>query len=515
MNHYNIIIIGAGPAGLALAQCLRNTYKKILIIEKEAEIGGCHRVIRVPISISSSNSSSIIERIFTEHSPRIYSSTYKTFDMLLKDMSSSFDSLFIQYNFSITAIGGKTILSTLTFQELLKIGLQFFFLIFDNNHGTTKTIGQFIKDNNFSDASIDIINRITRLTDGAGDDRYTLNKFLEIFNQQFFYKLYQPRLPNDQGLFKLWEEFLTGNGITIMKNTSVDHINLDPISGLVKSVIVTKADNSYFEEIYGDKIVLAMPPQSFLSILRNSTPIIQNTFMNLNELQKYSTNTAYMTYISLTFHWNILLNLPSVYGFPKSAWGLAFIVLTDYMTFTESISKTVISCTITFTDVPNMSSNGKTANHYTDSIHDKELLLMEAFLQLQESFPNLPIPTISLLSPEMSYVIDSSGVGKWETSGNSFITSSREGFLPFTGTIPNLFNVGTQNGKQIYKFTSLESTVTNAVYLSHILYPKLRHVYKIGNIYTLVDLFLIMLIIITVIILFIIYKLVDNNKNVK
>ena len=47
MDNYDLIIVGAGPAGLALAQCMRKTYKKILIIERESEIGGCHRVRRV------------------------------------------------------------------------------------------------------------------------------------------------------------------------------------------------------------------------------------------------------------------------------------------------------------------------------------------------------------------------------------------------------------------------------------------------------------------------------------
>ena len=75
--NYDLVIVGAGPSGLALAQCLRNTYNKILIIDKESEIGGCHRVRRV-------------DTIFTEHGPRIYSNTYKNFQMLLKDMDNDF-----------------------------------------------------------------------------------------------------------------------------------------------------------------------------------------------------------------------------------------------------------------------------------------------------------------------------------------------------------------------------------------------------------------------------------------
>ena len=101
--NYELIIVGAGPAGLALAQCLRSTYKnKILIIEKESEIGGCHRVRRV-------------DKIFTEHGPRIYSNTYKNFQMLLKDMDSDFYKLFTPSNFSISESGGQTAFSTISF----------------------------------------------------------------------------------------------------------------------------------------------------------------------------------------------------------------------------------------------------------------------------------------------------------------------------------------------------------------------------------------------------------------
>ena len=41
---YDLIIVGAGPSGLALAQYMRNTYKNILIIEKESEIGGIFEI---------------------------------------------------------------------------------------------------------------------------------------------------------------------------------------------------------------------------------------------------------------------------------------------------------------------------------------------------------------------------------------------------------------------------------------------------------------------------------------
>lgn len=51
---YDLVIIGGGPSGLSLAQkCCKS--KKILIIDKENDIGGCHRVRR------------ILNNLFTEH----------------------------------------------------------------------------------------------------------------------------------------------------------------------------------------------------------------------------------------------------------------------------------------------------------------------------------------------------------------------------------------------------------------------------------------------------------------
>ena len=40
--------------------------------------------------------------------------------------------------------------------------------------------------------------------------------------------------------------------------------------------------------------------------------------------------------------------------------------------------------------------------------------------------------------------------------------------------IDNMYNLGTHNGKSYYKFTSLESAVSNAVVLSKELYPSLK-----------------------------------------
>ena len=475
--NYDLVIVGAGPSGLALAQCLRNTYNKILIIDKESEIGGCHRVRRV-------------DTIFTEHGPRIYSNTYKNFQMLLKDMDNDFYKLFTAYNFSISEIGGQTAFSTLSFTELLKIAFEFFILIFNENHGMNISIGDYMNKHNFSEKSIDMINRICRLTDGAGADRYTLNEFLELFNQQFFYTLYQPLKPNDIGLFKIWGEFLIKNNIEILLNTTVRNINLND-QNLLKSINVISKDG-ITTEISAKRVVLAIPPESFIPILGNSVDLIKNTFRNFDDLKTYAENTSYIDYISLTFHWNKKLNLPKVYGFPKSEWGIAFIVLSDYMTFEENISQTVISCAITIPDIV-VKSIGKSANQCT-----KEEIFKEVLNQVREAYPDLEEPTLVLLSPGVYY---DEQQHKWISKDEAFVTSSKEGFLPFNGRVKNLYNLGTHNGYQNYKFTSLESAVTNSIKLSHVMDKKLKNKYEIKNIFTFVQMIRIIFIFLIILII--------------
>ncbi len=66
---YDYIIIGGGPTGMTLAHLLSKYNKKVAIIEKEKELGGCHSVKRV-------------DNLFSEHGPRIYFDNYLMFQRI-------------------------------------------------------------------------------------------------------------------------------------------------------------------------------------------------------------------------------------------------------------------------------------------------------------------------------------------------------------------------------------------------------------------------------------------------
>lgn len=442
--NYDLIIIGAGPSGLALAQCVSHLNKKILIIEKENVIGGCHRVRRV-------------KGLFTEHGPRVYSKTYTVFQDLLKEMGVKFTDLFTNYNFSITQIGGETVFSTLTWGELFILFIEFSKLMLNDYHGRNTILKNFLNDNKFNTDSIEMIDRVCKLTDGGGVDKYTLYEFLQLFNQQFFYSLYQPRYPNDEGLMTIWKKHLESRNVTFYLDTTIKQISVKENN--IESLEVSH--DNHLEIIKGDKYIFAIPPQNLYNVMSDfSLP------HSWGDLRSFSEETAYIDYISVTFHWNKKLPLSKVYGFPKSTWGVAFVVLSDYMTFNESDSKTVISTAVTISNRKSKNNN-KTA----DECSDQELV-DEIFLQLQEAYPDLPPPTISIISPGVKF---NKNKNKWISEDTAYIITSGKGYLPFRNEqLQNMYNLGTHNGKSYYKFTSLESAVSNSVILSKELYPELQ-----------------------------------------
>lgn len=467
MENYDIVIVGAGPSGLALAQCCSKLNKRILVLEKEDDIGGCHRVRRVPVKYKDK-----LEYLFTEHGPRVYSTTYKTFANLLTDIDISFYDFFTPYNFTIGAIGGEAIWTVLSIREMLHLGISFLGLLVNDSYSKSISVKEFMVYHNFQTKSMDVIDRICRLTDGATSENYTLFEFLQLFNQHFFYQIYQPKIPNDIGLLKVWKQKLIERGVEFRLNTTVKSLSLK--DDRIHQVITTED-----KQISGDKFIIATPPSNLVELLYNSDTDVHDAFGDFDELLTWSKNTRYIEYISATFHWDTILNLEKLWGFPKTEWGIAFVVLTDYMKFQEPCSKTVISLAITIDDTVSHRIN-KTPNQCNESE-----LLEEMLAQLRISFPNIPDPTFSLMSPGMYF---DKNLNKWISTDTAFITTTRQPFLKAkSNTFQNLYNLGVQNGHHKYHFTSLEAAVSNGVELSRELYPELQDIYQIKNITSFLD----------------------------
>ena len=449
-----ICIIGGGPTGITLAYILGKLGKKCIIIDKNASLGGCHRVTRV-------------NGLFSEHAPRVYSSSYLNTIMLLNKMNLNFTDLFTPYNFSIATIGGKSILN-ISISELSKLAFEFIKLLFSPDHGKTVSMHTFMTDNKFKDQTIDYIDRLCRLTDGAGADRYTLYEFLQLANQQSFYRLYQPRQPNDTGLFTLMgEKLVETRNVDILLNTSVEILNYDRSSNKILNIKTSRGI------IYCSNVILAISPLDMYYILNKSV----KTSYTFGNLSKWVTKSSYINDIGIMFHWDTKLTLPKVWGFPKSPWGIAFIVLSDYMDFKDSRSKTVITSCVTYLDVISPYTN-KTAQQTAN----KDELIAEVFRQIKMSYPDYDLvnATTSFMSPTVRRYND-----RWNETDSAYVKTHNNSYLSPYGTINNLYNVGTQNGKSLYNFTSFESAITNAIAFVHDFIPSSKVEYSIKAPYSI------------------------------
>jgi protoporphyrinogen oxidase len=409
-------IVGAGPCGLAIAYLLGRAGKQCVLIEREAEIGGCHRVQRV-------------NGRFTEHSPRVYLSSYRNTMWLLGQMGIR--DAFTNYKWNITDTV-RFLLTRLSYVEIGYLFLTFVLFLFNPSFGRETSVAEWAC--RFRPEARELMDRYCRFTDGAGADRYSLNKLLNLVNQNVFYRILQPREPNDVGLFPKIRQAIESTGnVSFRLESTVQRIifSNEKVSGIEING----------ETIACDHVLLCLPPAHVSQILTASGILSP-------AVERLSRHSSYDTYLSATFHWDTPIDIPDVWGFPTSEWGLISIPVSKY--FTPQTSS-VISTTCFYLDRPS-STIGLTANQ----ISDTQQLLEEMFRQLKETYPGLPRPDAMLLSPIEYYD------GGWRSRDSGFIKSVREPYVEAM-VREGVYQIGTQNGRSSFAYTTFESAVTNAI----------------------------------------------------
>jgi hypothetical protein len=439
---YDFIIIGGGPCGLTIANILSKQKYKILIIDKNNNLGGCHSVHRV-------------NGLFSEHSPRVYSNAYVNFINILKDMNINFYDIYTEYNINTYDII-KRLNKFMKIKEYLILLYAFLNL---NDEYKKITVAEFINKHNFSHESYNLINSICLTVDGIDSKRFTLYSLLNMINMTGLYKFYEPLIPNDIGLFKLWEKYLLNNNVDILLNTTV--------SNITKNSIITN-DNI----IYGKKFIFACPPSSICKILINS-----NYPYLFGDIYNWELLTSYNLYIPIMFHYKDIIKLPHYWGVAnETEWGIIFIIMSNYMNFNDDRSNTVISIVLSNPpkNIINKMNNNSNINNY---------IIDETYKQLKKIFNNLPYP-------------DNGIIGK--INDLSFATT-KHGYMDYKSKLlDNYYTCGHHIGKSALEYNTLESAVINGLYLSREITNKDIKIYSPIKLLLIIKILIIFIIIIII-----------------
>ena len=313
--------------------------------------------------------------------------------------------------------------------------------------------------------------------------------------------------PNDQGLLLYWRQYLenksnenaaNGHGPTleIILDTDLKSLNIEN-NHIVSATFDGQLENINFGQ--NDKVILAMPPMSIINTLSEKSKNLIG--------ESWAKDTDYLSYIPIIYHFNKNIELPKIWGFPASDWGVAFIILFDNQQLSQNNQhqqpqKTIISTCITR---PNAVSRytGKTANQST-----KSELIDEVFRQLQQAQPLLK-------KADIERAIVSPGVyrdeNEWKTKDTAFMLTTL-GFMTNSKLLDNLYTVGPhlQQAQKTphYSFTSMESAVTSAIDLLNNNFIKNTEKIKTSSYWTLNQAIFIAFLFI---IIFIIYIFSHNN----
>lgn len=389
---YDYIIVGGGPTGLTLAYYL-SKYGSVILIEKENYLGGCHGV-------------KYVDGYFTEHSPRMYFNSFVNFISVLDDLHLPFYDYFTPY--SLTTMSEiKGFIKYLTIKDLILLSLMFIYPF-------NITLKEYTT--HFSDTGRRYLDFVCRKLDGAGIDRFSTHKFVNITNHGILYQSYQPKYSLDN-LFSKWKNVLTKQNVKILMETEV--INFD------KNYVITEQ-----KIIKGSKIIFAIPPQSLVKIVEKSN--LPDSFGSIDKLKKWSEATKYNRYIAIVYHWynKIDIKIPEN---KMSEWGVDFVLLPFGI-------GTIISSAITMP--PDNIDN-----------YSEEEIKKEVFKQLGL---NIPIYDKAIIS---------------DMRHPSFVT------VPYTNKYlniqkyPNIYSCGTHSGNSNFDATTIETAITNAIELCNRLTP--------------------------------------------
>jgi len=411
----SIGIVGGGPTGILTATLLASTGKSVKLFQK-GNLGGNHRVDWVgPLSTQFA---------------RVYSNGYVNYIEILRYLEIDFYEYYERGDpYIVFKVMKDMPLGPLEIVTMLNYYV--YTLVLPDR---CKRISMKCISSNFKQKSKIFIDQMCKILDGVGFERLSCWSFFSILN--VIHTQYHPSKSSDVLWNKILDKFKEFNGEIVPEN----------VSKIVDFGIQTTGGTNW----YFSKIVLCTPPKATLEIMRNSTSLIRDAIMPLDELEIYTFKSSYPVWIQFTIHFNhhVKMKKPDFHDLLGKEWCILSLVLSDHI----KTKGTLITCCTSTLD--KISETGLIANE----IENSDVLLREASRQVLKRFSISEEPDNVVLNPKVTREN-----GRWMTNDIPFVFSYETSAVTAKTDKKNLFWVGQQNGHGTFGVTTLETVSENVI----------------------------------------------------
>ncbi|NQV14966.1 FAD-dependent oxidoreductase [bacterium] len=257
-----IHIIGAGPSGLTAALLLARQGHKVILIEKEKEIGG--------LWASRIDTGGFFE---SENSCKVYQSSYKSAPTLFEAIGTRWEDHFIARH-DLKKQWLRPFLADSSLSDLRRLFFAFLLNLTGFRTYRTESVYDYMNRHNFSEACRKWM-RATALGGVTGTMRMTMWELFHRFrynlraiffsNSELLYWNAQP--PNSAaGFVSQWRQELERQGVEIVVNCGVRSL-YPSIQDNQQQVLIERSDGVRHRS---DAVFLAIPPPAMSHLLKNS-----------------------------------------------------------------------------------------------------------------------------------------------------------------------------------------------------------------------------------------------------
>ena len=429
------IIVGGGPTGLLLSLLLGLSNYDVLLIEKEAKLGGSWKV-------------EWKDGFFTENSPRILHSGEKTFNKLLSYLnitdSSEFNYIYgniVESNLKLA----RFFIEHFTLYDWYKFIIASIYYRFNESKLTVESWINSVKLSKKGGKAI----RTFSIAISDKSDNVMINDMFGSVEVGYFYGLANP----EKWINRIEEKLKRLDNVKIYTNSEVLSIQ----SNKNKVINMSVKLNGIMQNIYAEHYIITLPPSDLVNIVHKSDLNIKNNWMEYNNFINWCDKSSYIGF-GFQLHFKEKVRFPKSWCWScRDEWVIMILPVSDYAkkySYDNKI-KTVWSACIVDMD--------KTSSYLNKTPNECNLneILSECKRLIYKGYNDslgLKIPNYELTT---SYGLKKIN-NKWVSKHTAF-SRNELGYLQIKGNISNLYSVGPHNKLDTWSIVTINRALDSAL----------------------------------------------------